>query len=521
MSPPLKKLCAPGPALFAAAGLLLALAVSPALITLAGAFRRGGAWTVGPVVELLSLHRFLPLLARSLLYAATASLVAVVLGTVAALIVTKFRTPLRPVLLFLAVFGIMLPPFVTAGGWRQLLGTMAAPGATLAGGLILGLTLTPWAILLAGMGLAAVDSELEEVALLEGTPLRVVLRVTLPQAGWSLAAALAVTFILALSDTAISGLLSIRTFGEEVYSQYQMARPSVAAATAVPVLLLCLGTVGAARRPIRTVVSGLDHLRRYGTLRFRVGRASGWLLAGVGLLCACVLAAPLVDLVRATGSLHTFTRTVEGALGQIGRSALLGLCGAFLCVLTAVPLSYGATKCKMVARASTASVLLLIGVPAPVIGIGLIRMFDRPGWAATVYDSSLITLLAVFCRALPFCLIIVLFALRTVPASQDEQARIDGAGEVRRLWFVYVPNAWPGLLVAFLMSYVLCVSEVSAAALVIPPGRDLLSTHILNLAHYGVYANLAALSLAMIFMVLPVAACAYILRGSLLRPARR
>ena len=130
-----------------------------------------------------------------------------------------------------------------------------------------------------------------------------------------------------------------------------------------------------------------------------------------------------------------------------------------------------------------------------------------------------VTWMAMLPRTLPFALVIVWAALDAVPRRLDELALTDGAGWTRRLAHVWVPAAWPGLAAAFLVCYAAAVAEVGAAVIVSPPGREVLSVRTLTLAHYGVYANVASLALAMVALALPAAALLWLAARRALGPA--
>lgn len=488
-------------ALAAAAPALLA--VVPALAALAGAFGAGeGGGRLGALAAVFGADRFLPLIGRSAAYAGTACLAALALGLGGAIAAFKIHTPLRRVLTPLAVLGIMPPLFVTATGWRAVLPGVWGWGTPWSAGLLMGLTLAPWALLIIGLGVATAPQALEEDALLDGGAAGVILRVTIPCSLWAVGAAAIVVCVLCLTDNSVPDLVGLRTFAEEVYSRYGLGHRAEAAAAGWPVVLACACVGAGAWLLRRRVLAGLDAFceGRSGPLRVSAGARLAATAAGLPVLA--VLAAPLVRLATAVGSFGTLARTVAGAAGELARSVALGAGAAALCVALALPLAYAAIKCRTLAAAAFAAGALLLGTPAALVGVGLLRLFDRPGWPGAVYDSSIITLLAMLVRTLPFAMLILTPALRAVPRACDELAQTDGLGHPGRLLRVWVPLAWPAAAGAWLVSFALAVGEVGACVLVVPPGRTVLSVRILTLAHYGVYANVAALCVALLLVVL-------------------
>ena len=160
----------------------------------------------------------------------------------------------------------------------------------------------PWVVLLTGVGLCAVEPELEESALLEFGPLRVLMRITLRRTiGAILAAALAVA-VLTAGDMTVTDLLQVRTYAEEAYVQFVLGRGLADAAVVAlpPLIVLGIGIVLAGR-----ALSRLDPARlasaASGARTFRLGR---WRLpagALLTLLIGDVLAFPLYSMICAPG----------------------------------------------------------------------------------------------------------------------------------------------------------------------------------------------------------------------------
>ena len=121
----------------------------------------------------------------------------------------------------------------------------------------------------------------------------------------------------------------------------------------------------------------------------------------------------------------------------------------------------------------------LIACPAPLVGIGVLVVFDA-GWP-TFLDSLASVGLTCLIRFGPLALVVVWLALRAVPAREEEAARLAG----RHPLAVVLPRAAFGLSAAWLILYVLTVTEYGATALVNPPGKSLLAVFVVNEAHYG------------------------------------
>jgi iron(III) transport system permease protein len=496
------------------------LALAPVLAGLAGGLRAGGGWSPAPLRQLAAGGRMWALLGGSLVVSVTGCVVALVLGLAGAVAAVKVRTGLRGPILLVSVVGAMVPLFLTATGWRRVLPWLWVPGSHGAAGLVLGLSLAPWGVLLVSAALAGVPGDLEEAAAMEagaGVALR---RVTLPLSAWGVGAAAIVLWVLGMTETSVPDLMGARTFAEEVYSQYALGRPGAAAASALPVAGLCLVAAAGLGAMRGRLASSLNDLQAGRGCALRLRGGARWVVTALGAGVAAVLVVPVWGLVAGTGSVGTLVRTVGGAWGEIERSAGLGLASAAGCVLVSLPLGYFALEYRLARAAWLVCAAVLLTSPAPLAGIGLIRLLDAPGPLGRIYDSSAVTLLAMFARSLGPALLIAGLALRASPRSCEEMGRMDGAGLWRRLWHIHLPLCGPAAAAALLVSFAWSVTEAGSSVLVSPPGEMVLSVRILTLAHYGSYANVSALGLAMIGLVACPAAVVFAFRARLLGGGR-
>ena len=120
----------------------------------------------------------------------------------------------------------------------------------------------PWVVLIGGMGLCAVEPELEESALLDYTPARVLRTVTFRRALSAIAAAGLAVAVLTAGDMTVTDLLQVRTYAEESYLQYTLGRgPGAAALVVIPplcllgILILLVGRTLARLDPSRVASS--------------------------------------------------------------------------------------------------------------------------------------------------------------------------------------------------------------------------------------------------------------------------
>jgi iron(III) transport system permease protein len=488
--------------------LILALTLSPLL------------WAVG--------HAFNPAAWPS---AATWARVAVLLGNTAALIAGTLALAL-PAGVALAVllertdlpgrlplFGVLIAPLALPlplwmSGWLLYAGTatpielaerivpwMPGMGPAVLFHALAGL---PWVALIVSWGLRW-GGDLEEAGLTVRGPWWVMWHVTLWRARPALAAAALWLAVQAAGEITITDLFQVRTFAEEVYTQFVLPEPdghgdpqARAALTALPwvavaILLgiLLMGELGVAER-----------LSSRPAPRFRLGRWRWPAFALIGALVIALAAIPLAGLAWRAGGLRVFRDVwlADGPmlLGSLSEAVSAGLVASYLALLCAW-LGRGRMWFRVAVLIVAAAAWAM---PGPVLGLALkgqinamLDAVGRPSWLATLlyYGPSYLPVgwVAVI-RTFPFALAVVWPAVRRVPGELLESARVDGVGPGGELASVVYPLVWPAWLAAWGAAALLSLGELSAGKMVSTPGGATFAELVWGQLHYGVTADLAA-----------------------------
>jgi iron(III) transport system permease protein len=461
---------------------------------------------------------------------------------------------------------IFVPLYLQAGAWQAGFGDqgwftlMTNTSVWLTGWRgaiwIHSLAALPWVVGIVGIGFRLVEPELEEQALLDGSARQVFFRVSLRGALPAVGMAAIWVAVITAGEMTVTDLFSIRTYAEEVYTQaaataseLDAASLSVVSGVVITALLiiggwaLCFG-LSPSRRPMS--------LPRYWT--FRLGRWKYFYLLTAGLLFLLLAGVPLGSLVYKAGvvvaqtdagrirsfSLGKCLEIICSAPGnfrrELGWSLLIGVLSATAAVLTAIPLAWLARKRNSRSAANGRGVLhsatngrdssqsatngrgftfnlqfaiiisiiaVLLALPGPILGIGIIRVLNRPELPglAWLYDHSILApWLAVYLRSLPIATLIMWHALQTVPEELMESAMIDGAGPLTRLWRIALPMRTSAAAAAWLAALAISLGDLAACILVVPPGVTTISIRIFGLLHYGVEDQSAGICLAMVLI---------------------
>lgn len=534
-----------------------------------------------PLTAAILSPRVAGLLVNTFYYAAGVCAVSLPIGALLALLIVKTDMPGRK--LFAALLGPMLfvPLYLQAAAWMAgfaaggWLGASPGSPPLLAGWRgaiwIHAMAAVPWVALWVGVALYAVEPELEEDALLDATPWRVFIHVTLRRAAGGLVAAALWVAVWCASETTVTDLFQIRTFAEEIHLTYYLGgvppaeenappakaadssdqlavtadAPSaptqlsggnvttdgwegqggvnVGAGLAITTLLVVLAIVLCRRLAPRAVQTAAVSRWRWPLRRARlpcalIGGSVTLLLVGVpfGALfykTGVTVNASDIGFVRGWSIFKVALLTLRSP-GEYGRemywSLVIGLTAATAAVLLGALLAWlavartrSAENRSTLAQPALWVAAICLALPAPMLGVGLIHLFnglgaDTPNWLAYLYDRT-ITAPAVVqtVRSLPLAILVLWHALSTLPRETLESAELEGAGWARRLALVALPARASAVFVAWVVCFAFSLGELAATVLVTPPGVTPLSVRIFTLLHYGMEDNVSSICLAL------------------------
>jgi iron(III) transport system permease protein len=476
----------------------------------------------------------------------------------AALAALLYRTdlPLRRTLRFVILWTLFVPLPLFASGWQTVLGSggylqlawwnrpaqsgpvftgSAGPWTPWGAGIgsaiwIHAVAGLPWVVLLVGQGLRWVERDLEEDALTVLPPWRVFLGVTLVRSRAAIGAAALWVALLTATEITVTDVMQVRTFAEEVYSQFvgpetdptrgnPVARAvavSLPVVAGVALLVLATARRWERRLPPRATLATPPLIYPLG--RWRVPLAVG---AGVAVVLLFVL--PLVSLVGRAGWTHdpnapwsaSILLKELGAVSRtewspLGGSLLLAVVTGAVCVGLALPVSWLALDAPWFRWTILALMAVAWAMPGPLVGLGLkwaILLILNATGSQVLADllwhgpSALPVLWADVIRFFPCTVAVTWPVLRLMPRELRDAAAVDGAPPARTFTRVILPLAFQAGLWAALAIGVLSLGELSAGKLVSTPGWPTYAEMLFTQMHYGVTNDLAARCLLLLLAV--------------------
>jgi iron(III) transport system permease protein len=437
--------------------------------------------------------------------AALASVIGGPLGVALARIDLPWKRTLRVLL----AAPMLLPPYVAGLAWVSLGGSAGVvtqiPGGDLLSAwvyslpgavIVLALVFYPMSMLATEVAVRRIEPRLEEAALLVAKPGRVLWRITLRLAAPSIIAAALVIFVLAVSEFGVPGLLRVRVFTTEVFTAfaalYDFDRATI---LALPLLLLSTVVAGIA---VAVVGERLVTTRR-GSAGASAPLFQSWKAVGLviaALVVSVALLTPVAVLLREASAIRSWATVLEGSSSAIRNSLVLGVVGATLTTCVGLGLGYARARARRsVGFLADLTFVVLFSVPSTIVGVGLISLWNRPGALGAVYGTNAMLLLGYLARFLPVAALGMAAAMRQIPDSHEEAAATAGAGWVRTMTHIVVPQAFRGVVAVWIVVFVLAFGELGASILLAPPGEATLPIRIYTLIANAPPAHVAALSL--------------------------
>jgi len=496
------------------------LAVAPVLAALAQSVVVDGHLSLDGYRTALGQRQGL-LLARTVGVGAGAAGVGLLLGVPLGLLISRTNAAGRRLWWLLCFVPLILPPYVMAVTWLELLDPQGAvnrmlvevlhlvpgplsPKGPAVAAVSLGLSLWPVVAIVTGAAARTIAPELEDAARLEASPWGVIRRVTLPLIAPAVLAAALFVFLLGITDLGTADVLYVRVYTTEVLALYTGSLdPSAGAAAAVPLtavaLLAALATYMVARR---WEVGGLwqRDVGRYDLGRWRL--PAGVLCAGV---LAAVLAGPLAMLLSLAGGAGSYRTALASCPRPLANSLLYAALATALAAVLALPIAYmlarpGGRGRRLAALAAG----LPVAVPAALLGLGFLIIWNRPWLFGGLEAAQRWPLMPLCFAALsaPFAIGAVAAVLAQIEVSLEEDALLAGASLSQLGRYVVIPLARRGILAGAAIVFILGMREWAASVIIRPPGGDTLAVQLFELLHYGAEELVAALAVILVVITL-------------------
>jgi iron(III) transport system permease protein len=459
---------------------------------------------------LLPQGRRLTLLLRSIGLALAVAIGGILLSIFAATALWRWRRgPASYLRWFLFVLA-PIPPYLHALGWSSfilelntLLTSWGFPSIMMRGWAaswwVQMMAFTPLVIGVTLIGFESIDPVLVEAARIQRSDLDGFIKITLPLAAPIILAGGSFVFLLSMIDYSVPSLFQVSTYSLEIFAEFSASnQPIRALILALPLLIITLVTISLSQRALRNTTMQPAWKSRLWELPPRW--SNGFLILqsiAIFLLLSQIMV-PLISQAVLAASLENIIFTVQAAKAEIISTWWI----AFFTILISLPIALPIAQ-KLLEKRTIwwGLVTLPLAIPSPLIGIGLILIWNHPS-TQNIYTSIFMPVFAAIARFTPLAAILLFTQLRRIDPLLLDAARLLQRNELQSWLKVHLPLLIPGMLGTAGILFILTAGELGATLLVAPPGQATLTMRIYNFLHYGASDTVAGLGLMMTVAVL-------------------
>jgi iron(III) transport system permease protein len=507
-------------------------------------FGLGADYSWAAFVDVYSSAEYLVSLLQALILAGFVAAAALIVGVGISVLMARTRLPAKRLFEIMIIVPLFLSPFNGLLAWialaspkTGLLNQMAA--AVLArigvqlpsavniwsfGGAIwvMFLFFTPYVYLFTSNSLRAMDSSLEEAARASGaTPLRALLRITLPICLPAIFASGLLVFILTAETYTVPGIIGsnagFTVLSWQIFVDMMQTPVHQAHAAAAGTMLLAATVIGVwiqrriTRNAERFVTMGGKGRR---TTLVSLGSWK-WLavgLVGAYVVCSTVLPIGMLilsslmkfdspSLARNAFTLQNYRdfATVPNTRGAVGNTLLLALATGVLCVLIGFVISFGEVRLKRALPRLLALLCVLpVAIPGLIYGIGVRWVYLR----TPLYGTLTVMLLAFLAKFIPYGVLMSRSGILQIHPELEQCARTCGAGPVRVLARITAPLISTTLVTILFFVMLLSIKELSASVVLYSERSEVLSVLTWAYTDQGSYQFAAAIGVVQTFVML-------------------
>lgn len=454
---------------------------------------------------ILPQDRRLILILRSVGLAAGVGCSGLILGIVGATLLLRFRDGPLSILRWFLLLLVPIPPYLHALGWSafflKLNAVLSAGGLPViafrgwfAAWWVQLMALLPISIGTALIGLESIDSNLIDAARMAREDYDVLKSIVLPLSAPILLTGGAIQFLLSLIDYSVPSLFQVTTYALDIFADFSASNdPGRAFLLSVPLLIITFSLIFLLQSPLRNVALRPPWKSR---IWESPPRWPNWLVTLhwlAALLFLIQILVPLISQISLTGSISGLADTIRAAGDEISSTTWIALIASALSIPAAIPIAQ-----NLLTKSSRwwFLVTLPLAIPSPLIGIGLITIWNRTATVG-VYGSIAMPIMAAMARFAPLAVLVLLTQLRRTDSALIDAARVLQRSDLHSWQKVRIPLLLPGLLGTMGILSVLTAGELGATLMVAPPGVTTMTMRIYSFLHYGASEAVAGLGLVM------------------------
>jgi iron(III) transport system permease protein len=521
------------------------LTVCPVVMLVIGSFSEGlgafGSFTLEKYAQAYTDPAFAGIIINTVIFTIGSAFIATGLALFLAYLNTRTNIPFKFLFRIISIIPMMIPHILFSVSWvlllnpsngminlllQEILSLERSPFNiyTLQGMIMVeGLLDLPIAYLILAPAMAAFDVSFEESSKVCGASnLRTLTRVTLPVLRPAILASFILVIVRSLASFAVPSIIGmpgrIYVLATHIYriiatgfaADYGMAAAVGMSALAVSITLIYLYRYLTSESEKYVTISS----RGYKPSMVDLKKAKYPLFVIVGILSCILIVLPVLVLFYTSLVPYSMVPSAKAfsmmswkhwtevlrdpiSLLSLKNSVFLGIVGASLGVTLSVFVAYVIVKIRSRASGVLESLSFLsFSFPGIVVGVGFMWFFVKTPLYATIW-ALLIGYIATY---LPYGIRPLTSAFVQIHSHLEESSRVCGGGTLYTLRRIVIPLLIPGVVSGWILMATMFVRELTLSVVLSRPGTEVLAVQILRFAEDGLWGQLSALGIMMIFI---------------------
>ncbi len=348
-----------------------------------------------------------------------------------------------------------------------------------------------------------ISSSMIDAARTCSSDFRIMLRIVLPFSKHGLISIFFVIFLLTLAQLEIPNFFSLNVIPFEVLTQFAAFHNySLSMMASLPLFLLSL--IIFMMEVI--LIKKSDLLANKVKLgKMDLFHSSRTLFAlSLFIFIFILIYLPIGNLFSRNLSLTFMVQLISESTTEIWNSLYLAFLGATFLTLFGLAMALLKTDRRFPFKSSIDFFSIFSFIfPNIILGLALILFWNQENpLSSFFYTSSLIILFAYLFHFNIFPQRILSDHLKQLPRSIEEAGMLAGAGKIKRIIFLILPNIKESIITSFLLSFLFCLGEIGTTIFIYPPGFQTLPIKIFTMAANSPEHVVSGLAVLLILLIL-------------------
>lgn len=432
---------------------------------------------------ILSIRR-LRVLMKTISFSGIVSFIVTTTGFFLAISVYLYKKLLYPFFIILILF-IIVPPYIHAIGWIEFsTAFLKEPILSGVGISIFVQTLyfLPFAGLLCYVSILHINQSYFDISRMNIGHIQAVFLTIVKLSLAPFVMVFLVIFLLSSNDYTIPSIYAFNTYPIEIMTVFSSSTNLLEPILATfPFLFICVVVAIVIYIIFNKFYSQYEVER---IINFPKVRNNYLMMLLFAIIVFAQILVPVIFLIFDMTSMKSMFSTVINSYEEIMFSLICVFISSAVIVLTAFVFAYGCMFYKKIRTLYVTLFAFQLGIPASIFGISILCMYNNR-ITDELYYSPLLTSHALILRFLPVGFFIIYGSLSKFKSSHLDAVRMYTDRHIYIIKHIILPYAYPAVISAFFIVFVLGFGDLGATIMVVPPGKSTLTITIYNYLHYG------------------------------------